>query len=163
VTGVFTGLRRGELVALRWRDVDFENESIRVYEGYTRQVGRPKSRRSRTIPMVEEVAGVLRTLAARVRYTEPNDLVFPGEKGEYADPSALRRRYVAAVKRAGLPALRFHDLRHAFGSLAINHASIVQVQAWMGHADIKTTMRYLHHKSRADEARILSQAFRTGS
>lgn len=68
---------------------------------------------------------------------------------------------MAAAKRADLPALRFHDLRHTFGSLAINHASIVQVQNWMGHADIKTTMRYLHHKSRADEARALSQAFRT--
>jgi integrase len=79
------------------------------------------------------------------------------------DPSALRRRYVAAVKRAGLPPLRFHDLRHTFGSLAINHASIVQVQHWMGHADIKTTMRYLHHKSRADEARLLSQAFRVAA
>jgi integrase len=55
--------------------------------------------------------------------------------------------------------LRFHDLRHTFGSLAINVASIVQVQAWMGHADIKTTMRYLHHKSRADDARLLSAAF----
>lgn len=66
-----------------------------------------------------------------------------------------------ALKRAGLAPLRFHDLRHTFGSLAINYASIVQVQNWMGHADIKTTMRYLHHKSRADEAQVLSQAFRS--
>jgi integrase len=160
LTAAFTGLRRGELVALRWRDVDFENQSIRVYEGYTRQLGRPKSRRSRTVPMVDEVAVVLRTLLARGSHTDPHDLVFPGEGGGIADPSALRRRYMAAVRRAGLPALRFHDLRHTFGSLAINFASIVQVQAWMGHADIKTTMRYLHHKSRADEARVLSRAFR---
>jgi len=55
--------------------------------------------------------------------------------------------------------LRFYDLRHTFGSLAINVASIVQVQAWMGHADIQTTMRYLHHKSRADDAKLLSTAF----
>ena len=76
------------------------------------------------------------------------------------DGSALRRRYIADLDRAGLRFLRFHDLRHTFGSLAINSASIVQVQAWMGHADIKTTMRYLHHKSRADDARLLSGAFR---
>jgi integrase-like protein len=56
--------------------------------------------------------------------------------------------------------LRFHDLRHTFGSLAINRASIVQVQAWMGHADAKTTMRYLHHKSQEDEAELLADAFR---
>ncbi|MHB8695418.1 MAG: tyrosine-type recombinase/integrase [Solirubrobacteraceae bacterium] len=161
LTAAFTGLRRGELVALKWQDVDFENSSIRVYEGFTREVGRPKSRRSRTVPMVDEVADILRALRASRPLAGPKDLVFPGEGGGYADPSALRRRYVSAVKRAGLPPLRFHDLRHTFGSLAINHASIVQVQHWMGHADIKTTMRYLHHKSRADEARVLSKAFQT--
>jgi len=110
---------------------------------------------------VDEVAQALRSQLARTEYTGPNEFVFPGERGAISDPSALRRRYVLAVKRAGLPPLRFHDLRHTFGSLAINYASIVQVQNWMGHADIKTTMRYLHHKSRADEARVLSQAFRT--
>ncbi len=160
LTAAFTGLRRGELVALRWRDVDFENQSIRVYEGFTRELGRPKSRRSRTVPMVDEVAGVLRDHAERTD-VGPNDLVFPGDSGGFMDPSALRRRYIVAVKKAGLPELRFHDLRHTFGSLAINFASIVQVQHWMGHADIKTTMRYLHHKSRADEARVLSQAFKS--
>ena len=157
----FTGLRRGECVALKWQDVDFENSSIRVYEGFTREVGRPKSRRSRTVPMVDEVADALLEQRERLGESAPNDLVFPGELGDYMDPSALRRRYVKDVAAAGLPPLRFHDLRHTFGSLAINHASIVQVQNWMGHADIKTTMRYLHHKSRADEARVLSQAFRT--
>jgi integrase len=161
LTAAFTGLRRGELVALRWRDVDFENQSIRVYEGFTRELGRTKSRRSRTVPMVDEVADVLEKLRQRGRYIGKDDFVFPGIDGGIADPSALRRRYMLAVKRAGLPPLRFHDLRHTFGSLAINHASIVQVQNWMGHADIKTTMRYLHHKSRADEARVLSQAFST--
>jgi len=162
MTAAFTGLRRGELVALRWRDVDFDNQSIRVYEGYTRELRGPTSRRSRTVPMVEEVAAVVTRLRERTKFTGPNDFVFPGESGEIADPSALRRRFAAAVNRAGLPPLRFHDLRHTFGSLAINHASIVQVQNWMGHADIKTTMRYLHHKSRADEARLLSRAFSSG-
>jgi integrase len=50
-------------------------------------------------------------------------------------------------------------LRHTFGSLAINRGSIVQVQAWMGHADVDTTMRYLHHKSRRDDAKLLTTAF----
>ena len=82
--------------------------------------------------------------------------------GEHLDPSTLRRRLpVPALKRAGLRVLRFHDLRHTFGTIAINRADIVQVQAWMGHADIKTTQRYLHYKARADEAELLSGAFRT--
>ncbi len=161
LTAAFSGLRRGELVALLWEDVDFENHSIRVWETVTqRERGRPKSRKSRTVPMVEDVAGALKRLKARERHTQPKNPVFAGEDGEPIDGSALRRRYVADLDRAGLRFLRFHDLRHTFGSLAINSASIVQVQAWMGHADIKTTMRYLHHKSRADDARLLSSAFR---
>jgi len=57
-----------------------------------------------------------------------------------------------ARKKAKLRPLRFHDLRHTFGSLAINFGSLGDVQHWMGHADAKTTTCYLHYKSRGDEA-----------
>jgi len=156
----FTGLRRGELLALRWGEVDFENHAVRVFEGYTRKRrGRTKSRKARTVPMVDEVAELLKGLRKRGHHLGRADLMFVGADGGHVDASALRRRYIAARDAAGIRPLRFHDLRHTFGSLAINRASIVQVQAWMGHADIKTTMRYLHHKSRADEAQILAGAF----
>jgi integrase len=161
LTAAFSGLRRGELVALRWEDVDFEHSSIRVFEGSTAgRAGKPKSRKSRTVPMVEEIADALTELKGRSEHTGKGDLVFVSREGTHVDGSALRRRYVATLKAVGLRQLRFHDLRHVFGSLAINVASIVQVQAWMGHSDIKTTMRYLHHKSRADDAQLLSAAFR---
>jgi integrase len=110
--------------------------------------------------MGPEVAQALAKLGQRKLFTGLDDPVFPGVAGGYLDGSALRRRYDAALVRAKLRRLRFHDLRHTFGSLAINRASIVQVQAWMGHADVATTMRYLHHKSRADEAELLADAFR---
>jgi Phage integrase family len=71
-------------------------------------------------------------------------------------------RYGKALERAGLRPLRFHDLRHTFGSLAISRADIVEVQAWMGHAHVKTTMRYLHYRDRADAAARLNAAFGTG-
>ncbi len=162
LTASFSGLRRGELIGLLWEDVDFENHSLRVWETVTlRERGRPKSRKSRTVPMVEDVASALQALKERERHTQPKDPVFANEEGEAIDGSALRRRYIEDLDRAGLRFLRFHDLRHTFGSLAINSVSIVQVQAWMGHSDIKTTMRYLHHKSRADDARQLSSAFRS--
>lgn len=161
LTAVLSGLRRGELLALRWEDVDFEQSSIRVFEGYSaNRAGKPKSRKSRTVPMVEEVADALSNLKDRGAYAAKGDLVFAGREGAYLDGSALRRRYHSTLDVTGLRRLRFHDLRHTFGSLSINVASIVQVQAWMGHADIQTTMRYLHHKSRADDARLLSAAFR---
>ena len=71
----------------------------------------------------------------------------------------MRKRYKAALREAGLRELRLHDLRHTFGTLAIERASILQVKAWMGHSAVQTTMRYLHHKSRRDEAKLLEEAF----
>jgi len=161
LVAAFTGLRRGELVALRWEDVDFKNQSIRVFEGYTRKTLKsPKSRKSRTVPMSEQVAHALTGLRTNADHqADARALVFPGELGDHLDASALRRRFLQAVHDAGLRRLRLHDLRHTFGSLSINTASIAQVQAWMGHADVKTTMRYLHHKSRASDADLLSAAF----
>jgi integrase len=160
LTAALTGLRRGELLAVRWADIDFEQSSIRVYEGYSANTtGKTKSRKSRTVPMVDKVSNALRQQKQRPFMTANSDLVFISRERTNVDGSALRRRYVRTLDAAGLRQLRFHDLRHTFGSLAINVASIVQVQAWMGHADIKTTMRYLHHKSRADDARLLSAAF----
>lgn len=106
------------------------------------------------------MAQALARLGQRGYATGSDDPVFPGDVSGHLDASALRRRFVFARDAAGLRPLRFHDLRHTFGSLAINRASIVQVQAWMGHADAKTTMRYLHHKSQEDEAALLADAFR---
>lgn len=169
LTAALTGLRRSELLRLlHWDDVDFEKSCIRVWETPrassprsrdTQLTRKPKSRKSRTVPMVEKVAEALQDLKKRDHRTEKSDLVFLSREGEPLDGSALRRRYYTTLHAAGLRPLRFHDLHHTFGSLAINVASIVQVQAWMGHADIKTTMRYLHHTSRADDARLLSAAF----
>jgi integrase len=159
LTAALSGLRRSELLALRWEDVDFEQSSIRVVEGYSaKRAGKPKSR---TVPMVDEIARALGDLKTRGAHTANNDLVFVSREGTHVDGSALRRRYLATLEAAGLRQLRFHDLRHTFGSLAINVASIVQVQAWMGHSDINTTMRYLHHKSRADDTQLLAAAFRS--
>jgi hypothetical protein len=55
--------------------------------------------------------------------------------------------------------LRFHDLRHTFGTRMIAKADIRRVQEWMGHADVATTMKYLHYVERPDEARLVAEAF----
>jgi integrase len=157
----FTGLRMGELIALRWRDVDFDGESLHVYGSYSLgTLTAPKSGLARTVPMAEQVLATLKSHKRRLTDTAREDLLFPGERGEYLDGSALRRRYKKALEKAKLRKLRFHDLRHTFGSIAINQATIVQVQAWMGHADVQTTMKYMHHRSRAGDASLLSAAFR---
>jgi integrase len=80
-------------------------------------------------------------------------------RGRHPRQDVLDRLDDEYAIEAGLRALRFHDLRHTFGSIAINRVSLIDVQTWMGHADIKTTMRYLHHKSHASQAAMLDGAF----
>jgi len=160
LTAALTGLRRGELVALRWRDIDFAQDAVRVRRNYSHgEIVTPKSGKVRTVPLVSELAEALARLNQRDHFTAEDDPVFSGQAGGYVDASALRRRYVATIKRAGLRPLPFHSLRHFFGSAAVNGASIVQVQAWMGHADIGTTSRYLHARSQAGDAAMLATAF----
>jgi integrase len=161
LTAAFTGLRRGELIGLRWRDVDFAGSLVRVRRSYSYGgLTVPKSGRARAVPLAPEVARALARLGARPLWTGEDDLVFPGETGEFLDGSALRRRYYAAQELAGIKRLRFHDLRHTFGTRMIAVADIVRVKEWMGHADIETTMRYLHFAPRPEDAALVARAFR---
>jgi integrase len=89
-----------------------------------------------------------------------DDLVFAGVTGGHVDSKDLRAEYKDALARAGLRKLRFHDLRHTFGTRAVGQAeSILELKEWMGHANVQTTMRYLHYKSKADAAQRLAMAF----
>jgi len=160
LTAALTGLRRGELLALRWRDVDFAGQAVRVRASYAEgHLTTPKSGKVRSVPMAPDVAAALSRLGQRRDWTGDDDLVFPGELGGYLDGSALRRRYAAALKRAGLRTLRFHDLRLTFGTRMIAKADIRRVQEWMGHADVQTTMKYLHFVPREDDAALVAAAF----
>lgn len=160
-TAAFTGLRMGELRALKWRDVDFPRSVVRVGASYAAgELSVPKSGKVRSVPMVDEVAQRLAVLSGRDAFAGDDDLVFCEAGGSWLNDDRLRRRYETALRVAELRRLRFHDLRHTFGSLAITRADIVEVQAWMGHADIQTTMRYLHYRDRGQAAERLADAFR---
>jgi integrase len=162
LTAAFTGLRMGELLALRWRDVDFAGSSLRVRASYyAGHLTTPKSGKVRAVPLAPDVASALTQLGRRENWVGDDDLVFAGEAGSYLDGSALRRRYKAALGAAGLRPLRFHDLRHTFGTRMIAKADIRRVQEWMGHADIQTTMRYLHFAPRDEDAALVAEAFAT--
>jgi integrase len=165
LTAAFTGLRRGEVLALRIRDCDFQRQVIRVEHSLDGQeLGTPKSGKTRSVPMHPDVARALAQLLERDRFIGQDDFVFVGSDGAPLDGSAVRRRYVAAVKRAKLRPLRFHDLRHTFGTIAANAVlSGRELQEWMGHADLKTTARYLHYRARGDEAGRLADAFKTAA
>jgi integrase len=160
LTAAFTGLRMGELLALRWRDVDFVGNVLRVRASYyLGQLTTPKSGKVRAVPLAPAVAAALAPLSQREDWVGDDDLIFVGVAGGYLDGSALRRRYKAALTAAGLRSLRFHDLRHTFGTRMIAKADIRRVQEWMGHADVQTTMRYLHYAPREEDARLVAAAF----
>src|SRR5215216_1805816 len=119
-TAAMTGLRKGELVALRWCDVDWTASRIRVRQNYVRgEFGTPKSRRStRSVPMADEVAGELERLFQGSRWQADDDLVFahPATGGPLHKTGVSHRMH-KALKVAGLDgAHRFHDLRHTFGT-----------------------------------------------
>ena len=111
------------------------------------------------MPMAPDVATTLARLTQREHCTGEDDLVFPGQGGDHLDASALYRRYKLALRRAGLRDLRFHDLRHTFGTQVIATASILKVKEWMGHVDVDTTMRYLHFAPSEADAELVAQAF----
>jgi len=164
LTAAFTGLRRGELLGLRWRDVDFDASTIRVRASYAAgKLTTPKSGKVRAVPMAPDVASALARVGQRDRFTGEDDFVFAGEGGLPLNGDALSSRYERALKAAGLRRLRFHDLRHTFGTRMIREADIRRVQEWMGHADIQTTMKYLHYESRKEDAELVARAFATAN
>ena len=160
LTASFTGLRLGELLGLRWEDVDFAAATIRVQRNWSGgREGTPKSGRGRAVPMMEDVAGALLRLRGRDRFTGNEDIIFCDRVGRHLGYRTLSDRYKAVLTEAGLRRLRFHDLRHTFGTHAIRAADPREVMEWMGHADIQTTQKYLAYKPRRDAAKRLAAAF----
>lgn len=163
LTAAMTGLRQGELLGLRWRDVDFAARKIRVVSPYVRgEFGDPKSAGSgRSVPMAERVAAALRDLRERSAYARDRDLVFchPGTGGPL-DRSKLVRRFKQAIERAGVHPITFHELRHTFGTrMAAAGTPMRTLQHWMGHADAKTTQVYAHYQPSDQEADAVDRAF----
>jgi integrase len=146
LAAVMTGMRRGEAVALRWQDVDWNARVIRVRQNFTRgEFGTPKSRRSsRAVPLAYRLADELQKHYATTPYAGELDLVFAHPAtGNVLDPSKLRKRFQSCARRAGVRPVRFHDLRHTFGTqMAAAGAPLRAVQEWMGHSDHRTTLIY---------------------
>ena len=143
----FSGLRLGELKALRWRHVDFKSRLIHVERSLVRGSERlPKSGKVRAVPLADQTATALKRMQDREHFTAPNDLVFLSPTRLPVDSSKTRKEFLKAAKAAGVKVLRFHDLRHTCGTLLIRALPLSDVQRILGHADIATTQIYLHSK-----------------
>lgn len=162
----YTGLRRGELVALRWRDVHFAGRTIHVAAAVSggQEVDAPKSGKSRLVALSDDAAAALDRLSQRRDFTAADDYVAVRADGQRLDPDAFGRRVKTAQKAAGLPQLGVHGLRHTFASqLVAGGLGLTEVQAAMGHSHIETTGRYLHARPATAMADAFTKAQRAGS
>ncbi len=163
LTAAMTGIRQGELFALRWRDVDWSAQRIRVRRNFVRgEYGTPKSKRStRSVPLANRVAGELELLFQASSAHDDEHLVFAHPAtGAPIDRSRLLKRFKAALRRADVRVVRFHDLRHTFGThMAAQGVPMRVLQEMMGHRDFKTTLIYADYAPSAREAEWVEQAF----
>jgi integrase len=138
VCALHTGMRRGEILNLKWENVDLENRMILLE--------RTKSNRRRMIPLSGVLCSVLKRLPRRGEY------VFTNEQGDKY--GTVNKSFTAACRRAGIKNFRFHDLRHTFAShLTMSGCNMRTVQQLLGHATIRTTMKYSHlSKEHLEEA-----------
>lgn len=134
-----------------WRRVEFS--------------GRGKSDLStrRSVPMADRVLAELDAWSKRSLYTADEDLVFAHPQlGTPLDGGKVTKRFQAACRTAGLPVVRFHDLRHTFATrLASSGAPLRAIQDFLGHADAKTTQIYAHYARNEHEVDMINDAFRT--
>ena len=163
LTAAMVGLRQGELLALRWQDIDWPAARIRVRRNYVRgEFGTPKSRRStRSVPLADRVAGELDRHFQQSAFQGDHDLVFGHpENGAPLDRSRLLKRFKRAAADAGLRPVRFHDLRHTFGTRMAGAGTPMRtLQEWMGHRDSKTTEIYADYQPSDREAELVARAF----
>jgi integrase len=148
MAAVLTGMREGELFGLQWGDIDWTNSQIHVRRTYNH--GRfydPKSKTSRRkIDLAPELVSELKKWKIPCPPGEL-DLVFPTGKGTPDQaPAMLYRRFFPALRRAGLPRIRFHDLRHTYASLLIDQGEYPKyIQTQLGHSSIQVTMDICGH------------------
>jgi integrase len=128
-----TGARRGELLSLRWPDVDLRRRMLTLRE--------TKNGETRAVPLTGNGFAVL-AQHAKVRRLDTS-LVFPDRTG--TRPLGIRGAFDNAVERAGIADFHFHDLRHSFASyLAMNGASLLEIAEVLGHKTLAMVKRYAH-------------------
>ena len=137
VCALNTGMRKGEIISLKWHNIDLENNIITLEHTNT------KNNKTRKVPINSVLRQVLIEQKLKSR---GNEYVFLNSEGRpYMRQDSLNRVFLAAIKRAKIDSIRFHDLRHTAATRMVESgANIVAVSRILGHADLKTTMRYAH-------------------
>lgn len=154
---ITTGIRRGECIGLKWRDIDEARSLIRIERNvtYTKKSGivvsSPKTAASmRVIPIMASTLAMLNSLKRQMQRENPNmiiadSFIFPGEASIFSprDPAAVTQRVKRFMKSNGLPDMSPHDLRHSCATLLISSgADIKSVQEILGHTNASTTLNF---------------------
>lgn len=161
-TAIYTGMRRGEIIALRWQDVDLEKGVAQIRRSMLRLPDQgyvfrePKTKRARRqIALPQSVVEIFKSIKKRQaknrlqsggKYKTEYDLVFCREDGEPLDPDTVSHRFKDIAKKAGFTELRFHDLRHTHATLLLKegvHPKVVQER--LGHKTITLTLDTYSH------------------
>lgn len=165
----FYGLRRSEIVGLKWSAIDFVRKTIsihhivtEVYEnGKCRLVSKDRTKTAssfRTLPLVAPIEELLlkrkaeqeinRKLCGRCYNQDYLDYIYVNELGELIKPGYLSAKFPELLERNGMRRIRFHDLRHSCGSLLLaSGVGLKDIQSWLGHSSISTTANiYLHQE-----------------
>lgn len=150
-----TGLRRGELLGLKWVDIDLERGDLRVRRQIARINGEVveaplKTKNAyRTLPLAEDTIGVLK---AQRKKTGSSSWVFPSPTGVPIFPDSVLHMLHRVLKGAGLPRVRFHDLRHTFAILALqNGVDVKTVSGMLGHFSAGFTLDTYAHVTTASQ------------
>jgi integrase len=133
---IYTGMRQGEIINLEWKDVDMFRKCVILLK--------TKNKEPRTIPLADTALEVIKR-RSKFRNLKVRT-VFLSVTGGKIEQAKLGKKFRRALEEAGITNFRFHDLRHTFGSrLAQAGADLFHIARLMGHKNISTTMRYLHH------------------
>ena len=165
LAAAMTGLRQSELLGLRWRDVDWTAQRIRVRNTFVRgehsDNGKSDLSTRRSVPVADRLARELDAWSRASAFVAEDDLVFSHpQTGRPLDPSKVTKRFQAACRAAGVRVIKFHDLRHTFATrLAASGQPLRTIQEFLGHADAATTQIYAHYAPSAHEVQIVNAAF----
>lgn len=164
--GLYLGLRRSEVVGLRWQDIDFERDTVHICNTVVRfatisELEKTKTKASRRdLYLPRSLKHYLLGLKQTGSY------ICQWPDGRPYQPDYISHRFKKVLERSGLPVIRFHDLRHTAGSLLINNGqSVKQVQEFLGHEKASTTLdiyTHLSNDNKRDTANVLSHILEAG-
>ncbi len=158
VTAFKTGMRLGELIALEWEDVDWDNRTIKIVRSFRRKntaAGPTKTGKTRRVDMSDQL---VRELRNHQKKGTSKKLMFP-YKGGYLPQNQARRLFKRILTKADMPPMRVHDIRHTFASTLLSAGlPVTYVSRQLGHSSIKITFDVYGHWIKTDDNKNLINA-----